>query len=1155
MDITTNLEEISESRFIELNSPDEFTPSASVGIHKYGAEIGLGARLDSLFVNKRSDVLVVSLHGATQRSTISVPRFERLRTFLKTPYSSIYFGDPALYLDQRLSLAWYTGWTGTDVPSLIASWVTSAAKASGAAKIVFVGSSGGGFAAAQISSLVPGSVAVAFNPQTVISAYRPNGSLGHGRRYVEVVRPELAPRSGIKSLDPIADWAEPMAERGSLINRYNKPTLNRLLYVQNDRDYSHWSDHYTPFRNEVATGPNNDRVRFHIYSGPEGHSAPPREVFDAALSMAIDWNDTVDSAAEPAPISAAHSRFRPLENSDADERESTNTEASKQRDRHALNRAQLLEDYSAISAKRPGAAEATTLRERSRQFLDILAFEASCGQFDWALLRAQLLHQKAIEKYELDPLVVAEIGRILLLQQFEPIDSTVGVAALEYATTRLPMNFKSRRFRKLLVSQLILSHNYTRSRELLDTWPDVDREYHNYLRAELVNPFFVHEGGDLESWLQNLNRDFEAHGLSRIHVDHHGGVPFNELRGEAEPLATTAAGSSAAPKVTVILTTYKPSLAKLSTSVRSILCQTYRNIEVVIVDDASGPQYSETMDVIGAMDERVRIVAANENGGTYRARNIGLSVASGYYVTGQDDDDWSHPQRIAEQVAFLNARSDVIGCRVDSLNCTENLNRVRLGYKPISGNASSLMLRRETFEGVGGFMEARKGADTELRRRVEKLYGLPVVDIDKPLAIIRIGADSLSRGEFQPGWSHPARRAFQSSYGYWHAEAHPSDLVLRSEDSLSVFIPYRFRSPGTFSATSYEVVFAGDWHQYGGPQKSMLEEIRALTARGLRVGIMQLEAPRFMSKAKRQLIPQVQALVNNGTVGQLMYDDPVEVELLILRYPPILQFAPYRPSSLKVHRMVILANQAPSELDGSDIRYLVPDCTANARRMFTKNVLWIPQGPQVRAAIEPYLMSDEVSDFDLPGILAPDEWFDCHERPRSVLPVVGRHSRDTSMKWPEDPRVLEEVYPTSGRLDIRILGGASAARSVLGVDVDPAAWTVYAEDVLPVRSFLSTLDFFVFFQHSVAVEAFGRAILEAIAAGLVVVLPPHFREVFGEAAVYAEPSGVQKLIARYHGDRSLYYSQVQKAQLTVERRFSHNAYCEVIEALLGVGGA
>lgn len=819
------------------------------------------------------------------------------------------------------------------------------------------------------------------------------------------------------------------------------------------------------------------------------------------------------------------------------------------RDRFDLGRQHLLEDYAAISKKRRGAAEATSLRLRSRQFLDIMAAEASKGTHSWRSLETLLDDPDALAEHSLEPMVLAEIGRVLLLQQFDPGDLPRAVAALNYGIERLPKNMKSRRFRKLLVDHYVVQGQAARAAELLDAWPDVDRDVHKYLRAELQNPFTAADGGDAEAWLANVNAELLAHDLAPIVLKDRGGQPFDQLS-TALDVDGGDIPDLEEPLVSVIVTTFNPGEVELETSVRSILGQTHHNLEVIIVDDASAPEHQGAVDRVSAIDSRIRVVHAPKNGGTYRARNLGLSVATGEYVTGQDDDDWSHPQRIAQQVEFLRTHEDAIGCRISSFTCLPNLSRVRVGYKPIGPNASSLMMRRETFLAAGGFLQARKAADTELHRRVERMTGKEVLDIPKPLAFVRIEADSLSRSEFRAGWSHPARREFKFSYAHWHANADLEKLAISEDVTPPVHIPRRFRIDSSTFPTRLDIVFAGDWRQYGGPQRSMLEEIRALTDRGYRVGVMQLEAPRFMTKMQKPLTSHIQALINDGTVTEVLYDDPIRVDLLVLRYPPILQFAPVERSALDVGRMVILANQAPSELDGSDVRYLVPDCTANARWMFTDDVLWVPQGPQARQAIEPYLRADELATFDIPGLVKHEEWWTDHSERRSTLPVVGRHSRDNTMKWPEDPGVLNKVYPPSGRFDIRVLGGASVPCAVLDVAVVPAAWTVYATDALPVPTFLETLDFYVFYQNSVAVEAFGRSILEAIASGVVVILPPHYRDAFGEGALYAEPDEVQALVMRYHNDRDLYAEQTRRAAAVVDERFSHDSYARRVSGLL-----
>src|SRR5699024_4300236 len=103
---------------------------------------------------------------------------------------------------------------------------------------------------------------------------------------------------------------------------------------------------------------------------------------------------------------------------------------------------------------------------------------------------------------------------------------------------------------------------------------------------------------------------------------------------------------------------------------------------------------------------------------------------------------------------------------------------------------------------------------------------------------------------------------------------------------------------------------------------------------------------------------------------------------------------------------------------------------------------------------------------------------------------------------------------------------------------------------LPVPTFLRSLDFFVFYQNSIAVEAFGRAILEAIASNLVVILPRHYEPVFGEAALYCDPKDVLATISNLRNDWNKYVEQQELAASVLEQRFSHNAFVRRIRSVI-----
>jgi glycosyltransferase involved in cell wall biosynthesis len=108
------------------------------------------------------------------------------------------------------------------------------------------------------------------------------------------------------------------------------------------------------------------------------------------------------------------------------------------------------------------------------------------------------------------------------------------------------------------------------------------------------------------------------------------------------------------------------------------------------------------------------------------------------------------------------------------------------------------------------------------------------------------------------------------------------------------------------------------------------------------------------------------------------------------------------------------------------------------------------------------------------------------------------------------------------------MGGARSALAVIGAA--PANWAVHPYGAMESADFLRRLDFFVHYPHEDYVEEFGRAVLEALAIGLPAVLPPVFRETFGEAALYAEPAEAWDRIAALWADEAAYLAQARRGR-------------------------
>jgi glycosyltransferase involved in cell wall biosynthesis len=88
-------------------------------------------------------------------------------------------------------------------------------------------------------------------------------------------------------------------------------------------------------------------------------------------------------------------------------------------------------------------------------------------------------------------------------------------------------------------------------------------------------------------------------------------------------------------------------------SVRSLMRQTYREIEIIVVDDGSTDECADLVRSLGMEDSRIRLIASESNRGCYHARNLGIRSANGKYITFHDADDISLTTRIEQQLLLL----------------------------------------------------------------------------------------------------------------------------------------------------------------------------------------------------------------------------------------------------------------------------------------------------------------------------------------------------------------------------------------------------------------------------------------------------------------------------------------------------------------------
>lgn len=224
-------------------------------------------------------------------------------------------------------------------------------------------------------------------------------------------------------------------------------------------------------------------------------------------------------------------------------------------------------------------------------------------------------------------------------------------------------------------------------------------------------------------------------------------LSMNNLKGVSpEPAA------SADHKVSVIMPVYNAE-DKLTAAVDSLLDQTWHNLEIIIVDDCSSDATYRIAEAYADMDSRVVVRQQPENGGAYKARNSGLKLVTGDFITTHDSDDWSHPQKIEREVNYLLADDSLMGVSANWVRTRQDLSFTQ-NWRPartlIHKSESSFLFRRAVYDTLGPWQNVRAGGDNEFIGRMKAQYGnrsYKVIDSHVPYAFGLDDDHSLTRAK------------------------------------------------------------------------------------------------------------------------------------------------------------------------------------------------------------------------------------------------------------------------------------------------------------------------------------------------------------------------------------------------------------------------
>ncbi|MFC7275130.1 glycosyltransferase [Paractinoplanes rhizophilus] len=344
----------------------------------------------------------------------------------------------------------------------------------------------------------------------------------------------------------------------------------------------------------------------------------------------------------------------------------------------------------------------------------------------------------------------------------------------------------------------------------------------------------------------------------------------------------------------------------------------------------------------------------------------------------------------------------------------------------------------------------------------------------------------------------------------------------------------------------YDVAILSDLRYPGGNSASIVAEVRAQAAAGLSTVLCHLPSPHL--KHARPFQERIVACLREG-LADLAHDDGAEItaRVLLIRQPRIFTEEPAAVPRIRAGHTIVVLNQPPGDERHAQCYYVFDEVRERVERLFGGAAVWAPISTQVRDNVLQVAPSAALPDTDWHEIIDVADWRAEHRREPGDVPVIGRHGRPDPVKWPRDPGELLQAYPDSPDFKVRILGGGEIGVHRLGRT--PRSWEVIEFGAESPRDFLAGLDFFVYFHDPVWKEAFGRTILEAMASGVPVIVGPHFRAVFGEAAIYCEPAGVREVVRRLHHDRDAYDAQVERARRFVTDNFGSASHIARLASL------
>ncbi|EKO3621460.1 glycosyltransferase family 2 protein [Vibrio metschnikovii] len=318
--------------------------------------------------------------------------------------------------------------------------------------------------------------------------------------------------------------------------------------------------------------------------------------------------------------------------------------------------------------------------------------------------------------------------------------------------------------------------DYLMAEELAKKYLPEDLKYTvDALRVNLYQ-----KNGDKKNWLASINSYFSNFNMAPISLASCDNIIGSFITDKLSDIKN-------GPLISVIMPAWNASKT-IKYAVGSILKQTWINLELIVVDDCSSDDTWEILKSLKIKDNRLKILRNKVNVGPYVSKNLGLTIASGQYITGHDADDWAHPQRLEKHMKNIkNAgypRASVEHMiRLTSDGYFSNLDKIsNFSFDGVARRASiSCMIEASFMRDRLGFWDSvRFGADSEMIARIEHILGdefkvfntIGMICLDDESSLTNHPIHGIRANN---GRLSDARSSYRDSWREWHSSKMSKD--------------------------------------------------------------------------------------------------------------------------------------------------------------------------------------------------------------------------------------------------------------------------------------------------------------------------------------------------------------------------------------------